>query len=175
MFGVENVSATIKSVTPRAEKIGKKLVPAMSIGFAMRVPASVLDTIDPSLRKTLYQKAKKDTKASTETQADLLPDNGDGLTAKKFPKIPGISWNDKLLGYDMDVGSGLTATDPLQEELVNLTDFWIEAMDGGTVLVEFKAAFHPDEINSGKFNYLLGQQVQLSLYPPEERQEVINA
>lgn len=165
MFQLEKVQAKIDSVSPHAEKHGKENVPALSIKFSAKVPATVLDGLDKTLRKMLFRKPGKD-----EVVQGELPgtDETEGLTSKKYPNIPALNWNDKLLGYTLQIGSGLQSTDLIEIDGVKVSGFVIEAMDGGTIGLSFKCDFHTYASLSGPLCSMVQETVEISLLPPEE-------
>lgn len=165
MFVLDRVQAKVASVTPHSEKHGKENVPALSVKFEAKLPASVLDGLDKTLRKLLFRKPAKD-----EVVQGELPgtDETEGLTAKKYPHVPALPWDEKLLGYQLLIGSGLQSTDPLQCDDVKVSGFLIQAFDGGTVGITFKCNFPTDRELSGPLCSMVQEVVEISLLPPEE-------
>lgn len=164
MFELHKIQAKVSSVSPHAEKHGKENVPAISVKFDAKVPAIVLDGLDKTLRKILFRKPAKD-----EVVQGELPgtDETEGLTAKKYPNIPSLAWTEKLLGYQLDIGSGLESTGLLEIDDVKVSGFVIEAMDGGTVGLSFKCDFKSDAKLAGALCQMLQETVEISLASPQ--------
>jgi len=165
MFLLDRVQAKICSVTPHAEKHGKENVPCISVKFEAKLPAIVLDGLDKTLRKMLFRKPGKD-----EVVQGELPgtDETEGLTAKKYPKVPSVNWDEKLVGYQLLIGSGLQSTDPLQCDSVKVSGFTIQAFDGGSIGLSFKCDFPTDAELSGPLCSMVQEMAEISLLPPEE-------
>jgi hypothetical protein len=167
MFQLEKVQAKISSVNPRAEKHGKENVPAIDVKFHVVARNHVLAGLDPTLPKLLFRKPAKD----EVVQGELPVGETDELTARKFKHVPTIPWNEKLLGYELDIGSGLESTDPLECDEVTISGFKIEPMDGGSVGIDFTCSFPADENQSGKLCQMIQETVEITVRPPAEKQK----
>lgn len=164
MFQLVKQQAKISSVNPRAEKHGKENVPAIDVKLQIRTRSTVLDGLDPTLRKLLFRKPAKD----EVVQGELPVGDTDDLTARKFKHLAMIPWNEKLLGYQLDIGSGLESTTALECDEVTVSAFKIEPLDGGSVCVDFTCSFPADEVQSGKLCQMIQEMVEITLVPPGE-------
>ena len=136
-FSLNNHPCVIASFNPRSEKHGDENVPAGDIKLSTRVHSSVLDQFDPSYRSFLFRKADHE----GEQQALL---EGDTLTSLAKPKLAPLSLKEDWPGYRLVIGSGLDLGHPLVLTDVELSNFKIEAMEGGSVALSFSATAHPD-------------------------------
>ncbi len=168
MLDLDKVGMKVNSVTPHAEKHGKENVLCVSLGLQGAIDAKLLDGLDITLRKLLFRKPGKD-----EITQQELPgtESNDGLTKRKYTHVQSIAWTDKLLGYVIELGSGLTSTDPEVIEDVKVSGMAFEPMDGGTVVFKFKADFKADAELAGKCAAMLQEVVEVSLYAPTKADE----
>jgi hypothetical protein len=149
--------------------VGNEKIPAMTLGLVFRAPASVLDGLHEELRPTLYKHAENHASRHKKEKADgdLLPDNPDDMTERRFKNVPALSYNDKLPGYSLAMNSGLTDSIVITQKNVTLSKFSITPLDGGTVEIQLNVAMHPDKNNAGEFCHMVQQTMQLNLRPPE--------
>lgn len=176
MFQLLKQQAKIKTVTLRTEKHGpKEELPAVTIRFVVKGPVALLKGLDTTLPKLLFRKPSKDEVIKGELPQETLPgvpkapDEGDAeLTARKYKQVPSIPWEEKLIGYELDIGSGLESTEPLECDSVTVTAFNLTPLDGGFVEIEFNVGFLIDETVGGKLSQMQKQTVEISLLPPEE-------
>jgi hypothetical protein len=125
------------------------------------------------LRKALYKKAAKHKKQQDEDKQEMLP-GVDDLTEPRFAgKIPSIKWDDVLEGYRMEIGSGLTATEPRRFTGVKLKNFEIWAQNGGTIKMKCSALVDADRETKGFLCEQLRQTVHISLHPPGNQEDFI--
>lgn len=160
MFNLENHEAKIASFNPRAEKHGDENVTAGDLKFEVTCSNSALDHFDKGLRKMLYRKP------AAGEQTDL-PLGDDGLTARKLPRLAPLKWDEDSPGYKLQIATGLAVDEALKLDDVELSNFVIEALDGGSVSITFRASFHPDGRTSGKLCQLIQETVDITLMPPD--------
>lgn len=162
MLDLDKISMKVNSVTPHMEKHGKENVLCVALGLQGAVDAKLLDGLDKTLRPLLFRKPGKDDTVQGELPGTNAP--GDGLTKRKFTHVKAIDWNDKLLGYVIELGSGLTSTDPEVIEGVKVSGLRFEPMDGGTCVFSCKADFKADAELAGKCAAMLQEIIEVSLY-----------
>lgn len=158
-FSLNNHPCVIASFNPRSEKHGDENVPAGDIKLSTRVHSSVLDQFDPSYRSFLFRKADHE----GEQQALL---EGDTLTSLAKPKLAPLSLKEDWPGYRLVIGSGLDLGHPLVLTDVELSNFKIEAMEGGSVALSFSATAHPDADAAGALCQAIQDTVDVTLEPP---------
>jgi hypothetical protein len=161
MFSLENQQAKIASFNPRAEKHGDENVPSGDLKLEVTCANSVLDHFDKALRKMLYRKP------GAGEQTDLPLNDHDGLTARKFPHLSPLKWDEDFPGYTLSIDSGFGIKDALVLEDVELSNFAFEALDGGSVNVTFRASFHPEPDQSGALCSMIQETVEITLTPPD--------
>lgn len=169
MFGLEKQQVKLGKFNSRKEFHGDDRVLAGDVKIEANCSNSILDHFDKSLRKMLYRKPKE----STE-QTNLALD--DGLTEKKMPHLEPLKWNDEFPGYELSISTGLS--DPLVFHDVKLSGFVFEALQGGSVKVNFTAQMNLDKEQSGEMCDLQQEEVEVTLTPPKaesQRQEKLAA
>jgi len=163
MFQLEATQAKVTSFNPRAEKNGDENVPAGDLKVKVACPNTVLDFFGKSLRNTLYRKAASGESSTTDVRE--VPGN---LTQRTLPQLKPLKFDGDWPGYSVTVVPGMGLTDPIELSDVKLTDFELEPMDGGTVVVGFRMSFHPDEEQSGRLCGLIQNTVELTVEPPSD-------
>jgi hypothetical protein len=168
MFEIQQVGAKVNAVINRAEKHGKELVAAQTMRLCFITGAEHLDALEgnQSLRKSLFKKRGKASRSEEGTQVELpMGETGD-LTEVRLARVPSITWKEKLPGYTLMMGSGLTATAPVEQAAVTLSDFTITPKDGGSVQIEVNLGYAVEEGNAGFFACQVQRLVNITLLPP---------
>lgn len=160
MFELKKHPAKIANFNPRAEKHGDENVPAGDITVETRAHFSILDSFDPSYRTFLFRKADKG-----GDQQPLLKD--DELIAVAKPRLQPLRLDEEFPGYTLKIESGLDIGKPLQLKDVELSNFKIEPMEGGSVAIKFTASAHPDSDVAGLLCALIQNEVDITLIPPK--------
>jgi hypothetical protein len=169
MLTIENTQCEVNAVTPVACKIGESYETKISLSLVLVTLASHLDEMEPGLRKALYKKVAKAKRVQDDDQGELLQGADDNLIEPRFAgKIPSIKWDDVLEGYNMALGSGLTATEPKCFEGVKLKNFTIWAQSAGMVKIKVSAQVECDTYTKGWLCEILRHDMQLWLSPPGE-------
>jgi hypothetical protein len=150
--------AKLTSLTPRSEHHGDSLVSALTLGLSITGPNTFLDKLNPELRAVIYTVADDYTPGldgidppTPKLRTKLL-----GPLAVQLPAIEGgtlfIEWG---IGEDMALGS------------TKVDKFRVEAMDGGTCTVSFRASTSDvSEEESGHLFGKLGQALSIRFEPP---------
>lgn len=159
MLTLQNHVAKIANFNPRAEKHGDENKLAGDIKFETCCARGVLDQFDPTLRPLLFR-------APAVGEQPQLIDQGDGATALRVPKLAPLKWDEEFPGYKLVVHSGLGLVEPMEIADVALSGFTLEALEGGSVKVGFRASCHPDAEKSGALCELIQEEVEISLVPP---------
>lgn len=132
---------------------------ACDITVAAPMENTVLDHFNPLMKSAFY---------AGDGQTDMV--SGERLTLLKFP-MPKFPMKGNLEGYTFfaHVGAGGPSEVKLTSAVVNKVHFLLK--DKGAVDMDFivRARTHPDDI--AKLSRLLGKEVQISLVPPDEKQQ----
>lgn len=171
MLSISNTQCNVSAVTPVSCSIGEEKETRMSLCLIFVTKAEHLDQLKKGLRKSLFAKVTKAQKAQQddEPQGDAFPDESAELTEPKFAgKIPSIQWEEVYEGYNLALGSGLTATKPRTFDGVRLKNFTIWAQSGGTIKIKCSALIECDRESKGWLCEMLRYDMQLWLSPPGE-------
>lgn len=163
MFQLAEEQAKITSFNPRAEKHGEENVPAGDIRVQVACPNTVLDHFGKGLRPTLYRKA-----AAGESYTTDVRDVPENLTQRTMPQLKPLRFEGDWPGYSATIVPGMGLTDPIELDDIKVSNFQLEPMDGGTVVVAFSMSCHPDEEQSGRLCSLIQNSVTLTLVPPKD-------
>ncbi|WP_126969029.1 hypothetical protein [Xanthomonas sp. BRIP62411] len=161
MFHLESNDAEYSHLNLRKEKHGEDKVPAATLTFKLGASALILDSIDPKLRPSFYEKPGKGAQQA-------LAIDGNDLTALKLPYLKPQKIGLKAKGYELTIASLLEHIEPLffaDSELVLETVGFIE---GGSCELVIKVN---TTIESEDYQPLLEawdrEQVVLTLTPPK--------
>ncbi len=160
MFTLEKHEAKISNVNLRAEKHGGERKLGVDISIKLQASNEVLDGLEKGLRQSLFRKAAKG------EQLDAFVEK-DGLIAVKHPCLGSLPINGEYAGYEIDIDGMLEGTTTLPLIDVKLKGFVIEALEGGSVAVTFKAQVQVDSDELAELaDALIRETVLLSLRPP---------
>jgi hypothetical protein len=146
------------SVTPRSEQHGTDLVSALTLGFELKGPNTLLDLLSPTLRQAIY------TVADDETPTlEGIPAPTPKLRTKHLGALP-LSIN-AIEGGTLFVEWGIGEDMALSKCKV---DRWrAECMEGGTVSLAFRVSTNDvDETEAGRLFGKLGQTIAIRFEPP---------
>lgn len=163
MFQLDQQQVKVTSFNPRAEKNGEENVPAGDLKVKAACPNTVLDHFGKGLRNTLYRKA-----AAGESETTDVRDVPGNLTQRTLPQLKPLKFDGDWPGYSATIVPGMGLTDPIELSDIKVSDFELEPMDGGTVVVGFRMSFHPNEEQSGRLCSLIQNTVELTLVPPKD-------
>lgn len=156
-FELEAQKTKLTSVNPRAELHGEDKKPAVDLKFEVAADNGVLANFAADLRSMLY--------ALPDAQDDLI--DPERLTKLKYPKMSGFKWEQEGVGYTAEIDYGLGGDSNIVLEDLKVDGFRIQPMEGGTVIVSFRAIAHPDEGDMGRICSLIQRDVMLTLTAPE--------
>lgn len=155
-FELEAQQAKLTSVNPRAELHGEDKKPAVDLKFEVAADNGVLANFGADLRSSLY--------TLPDAQEDLI--DPERLTKLKYPKMSAFKWEQEGVGYTAEIDYGLGGDSNIVLEDLKVDGFRIQPMEGGTVVVTFRAIAHPDESDTGKLCSLIQRDVELTLTAP---------
>lgn len=173
MFEIEQKLVKVKSVTCVAEFKGDKREHACSVKFEYQTDNTVLDVLEPGLRKAFYEKDNGKTKTDEEGQGELsLPRQDVDLTQRKLPLVNmPLKLSKELAGYHLTYHCGASEASEIRLAEVELSDFAVNLQPGGTVTVIFNAYSKPGADVQGRIDHMAQTEIEISLIAPEERQQ----
>lgn len=160
MFNLDSKTVKLTSFNPRAELHGEDQKPAADLTLQAKLANDCLAEFHPTLKSLLYMK--------DEEQKDLVSDaDPHHMTRRRFTKMGDFKWDDEIVGAEVTVhyGTGGKSDIKLGGCLVN--GFKFSPEEGGTVVLTFRVQCHPDEKQAGKLCMLVGNEVPMTVTPPE--------
>ncbi len=166
MFSLNQQTATLKNWNARAELNGEKRVPASDMIVGFSAPSTVLIEFDPALRSALYREPHPG-------EADLAEQGSDPAepTRLRFPKMKNsIKWEHQIVGATVTVHYGTGGPSDIVLGECKVDSFVFDPQDGGTVHVGLRIQCHPNADQAGKLYELNGQEITISVEPPQADQ-----
>ncbi|HEY9126625.1 MAG TPA: hypothetical protein VIM62_05830 [Acidobacteriaceae bacterium] len=163
MFSLTNHVTEFKSVTVRKEFHGDRKVLAVTIACRSICANSVLDEFDRNIRPLLYRKPDQN---EMPPQDEMAFEITDGLTARRLQHFKPLAMDQKFPGYKMSLPSGIAVDDTIDAEQVELSKPVFEALEGGSVAIDYNLSFQVGWSNAGKLAHNIGEKVDLTLTPP---------
>ena len=162
MLELTKQKALIVMVSHNAEMHGKEPKPISFIKLATIMSNDVLSFFDGKLKAALY------VKDSEKKQGDLL--HGE-VTKLKFPKMSPIKWDYKGAGFTFVLHYGIDGKSDITLSDCRVDAIELECQEGGSVLMKFKVAAHPDDLQSGRLDKMIKQHFEITLIPPDEEDQ----
>lgn len=168
MFQIaEFQEAKLATLTPRSETHGDDNVPAVSLRLELTVPNTILDTIDPKLREALF-KPKPDAEPE-------LPDIEASTPILRCNSIDRVTLPTKHEGWTLAVDDGIDESQPSTFGGCKVDTFSVEPLQGGSIVLRFRVGTSDlDAAKSGMLGMHVGQQIWITLTPPEPKPEAID-
>lgn len=171
MFQLEQHVASAKSLNTRIEKHGTDRVLAADIVLAVNAPNTILETIEPGLRQSLFRKPgagdQMDFDHEQKAQAAQITDS---LVAVRHPGLGPVQVSHKFPGYEAVLLDAFDDSTVEEIVLVDLTlkKLSIQPIEGGSVLLIFtvSGAVTNDEV-AELCDALVREDVRLTLTPPK--------
>lgn len=159
---LKEVGCRLINVNPRPELHGDDKKPAADLKLTALLHNKELDQLHPKLRAAIYE---KDT-----AQPDLVSEHDpEFLTALRFPSLAmPLKWAGEQVGGTFTVHRGIGPKSDLVIESPIVNEVRIEALEGGSVVLGFRVQFKPDEKAIGKLCMMTGQDIVVSVEPPED-------
>jgi len=160
MFCITEGKVELVHKNERMEKHGDEDKLACDLKFAWSTTNGDLAMFAPDLRHALYKRADS-------AQGELDPDP-EHLTALRFPDMDPFRWSGgELIGGSLTFHYGVKSM--IKIGMTKLHKYRIEAMEGGTVVVEFQVQCRPNEQQSGKLSkFLVDRHCVISITPPAD-------
>jgi hypothetical protein len=159
----ELTTATLATITNRVERHGEDEVPAVSFGLKITAANTILDALSPTLRKTLYTKARG--------QAEL--EGVESVTANlRCAQVESVSVAGCFEGWTLNVDHGIDEHEPISFGGCKVDKFKVAPSEGGTVELSLRVGTSDiDAERLGVVGMKLGQQISITLRKPERATE----
>lgn len=169
MFALNRRAALLKSFNPRAEKHGQESMPAADLAFEANLSSEVLAAFHNELRGALFCKIGR--------RSDLVDEIHDAPDLR-FERLGlPVKWTARYAGYTLRVHPTVIEDDPDRDIVltdVDINNITFAPQQGGTVIVGWRAQFHPNESAAGRLAMLVQTRVDVTLIPPEDGGEIID-
>lgn len=151
----------VKSVNIRAEVHGNEKVPAADIGFRLTCSNRALSMFDAGLLVGLYKPVNED-----DDQPDL--DGVEPISERPMLRCPSIAMpidlSREYVGRDIVIDYGMGGSSNLKLNTCTIGAFKVDAKEGGTVDVDFRAQVsHLDPETLGALGCLVKHDVLMTL------------
>lgn len=167
MFQItEFVEAHVASVTNRTETHGDEKVPAVSIGLELTCANTILDQIDPAIRRALFK--------AVEGQEELpgVEQSTPVLGCHSFDTVKLIT---SLEGWTLQVDNGIDDTRPMAFGGCKVDKFSVEPKQGGSIVLRFRCGSSDvDAERLGNLGMHNGQSIWITLTAPEKKPDAID-
>lgn len=167
MFELLNHPTKINSYTARKELHGDRKVLAGTLSCEAICHNSVIDSFDPTLRQMLYRKPEA---GETPPQSEIPLEVTDGLTARRLPHLKPQVWDERFPGYTASFESGIKQKDPISLKEIEFSKLVFEALDGGSVKINFNLSFRVEWMTSGKLDFLIQESIDMTLAAPSREE-----
>lgn len=161
-------SAVLSTITTRTENHGDERVPAVTLGFKITGPNTLLDNFGSpyDFRHALYMAPEGQEQLEGIDSTPLLRSVGMGLVRIDVHKHEG--W--RLL-----IDHGYDESNPIDMGNCSLSKFKLEPFQGGSCQLSFIVS--TDDVDAeylGAIGMKLGQEVPIKLLPPEPKKDAID-
>lgn len=155
--------ARLATVTARSQKHGDDEVPAVSLGLELTVANTLLDTIDPMIRHTLFKR---------QDGQDDLPGIEASTPVLRCNSIDSVKLPTKYEGWTLEADDGIDDTQPLVFGGVKVDKFSVEPKQGGSCVLKMRVGTSDlDAERSGFLGMHVGQSIWIKLRAPEKAAE----
>lgn len=160
MFELPKTIATLVSVTNRAERHGEDEVPAVSLSLKIEGPNTLLDSLSPTLRSTLY---------TTEPgQPEPLPGIEPSTPKLRTQGIEYVAGSGVLEGWSVVVDHGIDDESAVVLKSCKLDKWRVEPKEGGQIVFAFRVGTSAvDARIMGLLAFKVGQEVTIAVDPPK--------
>ena len=154
----------LEAVTVAPKERDEDRKPGLNLIVGYTASNDDLAMIHTSLKSAFYQKRTKE-----PTQSELPGTEATGLTELKYPFFnKPIKVDKELIGYGLMVEHGVDSD--IEIEGVDVDNFKLQMLDGGTVYFQFRLKVHVSEAVHGKLSQLKNEEITISLTAPEAEQ-----
>lgn len=125
--------------------------------FRVRVGGNVVNQLLEDMSKFLY---------TENAQEDIEGENDGDL---RYPELGKLKVKHKMVGALLTVHFGIGGSD-LEFDTKQIDTFSVEAMQGGTFILEFRAWIKPQFSQLDSLGRILGRECEISVEPAHENQ-----
>jgi hypothetical protein len=159
----EFTEARMATLTTRIQKHGDEDVPAVSLGLVLTVANTLLDSIDPCIRESLFKRI--------DGQPDL-PGVESSTPVLRCNTVDSTRLTTKYEGWTLEVDDGIDDTQPKTFSGCKVDKFVVEAKQGGSCVLSLRVGTSDlDAERSGLLAMHVGQSIWIKLRAPEKAQE----
>lgn len=153
-------TARLSSVNPRAECHGEDKALGADIKLEIKTSNDLLSELHPSLKGSFFRK--------DDTQGELLEEDPGHMPLLRFPEIKSpIKWDWESVGYVFRVHVGISGQSDIYIPDCKIGKLQFEPINGGSISLGVRLQFSPSPEQIGRLCELLGQDITMSLEPPE--------
>lgn len=167
VFELDAKTCKLANFNPRAEQHGEDPKPAADLTITVALTNDDLAMFHPTLKSLLYHYDKSG-------DPDLVDQAREGekgyMPHLRFPKLGSLHYDQQIIGAKVSIDYGVKS--PIELGGCNVNNFVLDPQNGGTVLVKFRIQMHPDEKAAGKLYTLMGNEINLTIEPPEAQEEL---
>lgn len=156
-FRLTHAIATVTKTSERAELKHPAGLLDKYLFFRVRVGGQVINTLLEDMSKFLY------------TEADQMDIDGENEGDLRYPELGALKIKHKMVGAKVTIHFGIGGSDMVFDSR-QVDNFEIEAMQGGTFVLDFRAWIKPEFAQLDSLGRILGRECELSVEPATEAQ-----
>lgn len=165
-FELHNVAAKLRTFTARVEKHGDEDAPAITLGFTITAANTLLDLIDPAIRRALYK--------AVEGQEEL-PGVEQSTPLLVFAGFTSCALSACFEGWTLRIDHGIDEDDPIVLGACKVDAFKVEPSEGGSVDLQFRVGSSAvSREDAGLLWEMQRQEVRITLEAPKPKAEAID-
>lgn len=122
-----------------------------------------LAMLHPTMKSAFYQKRTKQ-----PDQAELPGTEATGLSELKFAFMnKPIKLDKQFVGYGLVVANGIGGVSNIEVDAVDIDNFKVTLLNGGSVYFQYRLALHVNEATHGKLSQMKNEEIVITLTAPE--------
>jgi len=171
MFSIQEQTATLAHLNVRTEKHGDKPHGGADIKLSFTASNGLLAEFHPVLRANLYRAEDTPSNQDDIFVAGTPGSPVESLTVRRFGDlIEGINLKHELKGATVVIGFGLGGASDIDFETVDVSNFHVDLMEGGSCNYSFRVKCSPTGEQIKKLYEVLGGEVTVTVVPPTDKQ-----
>lgn len=176
MLSIERKLVKIAKVTGVDEFKGDQYDHGCSVRVQVTSPNTILDDLDPDVRKAFYERDKGKGSVNQDGQAEMsLPAADVELTKRRAAGVEmPISFSKEFAGYTIVFHRGATEASDIKLTEVNLTNFSADLQPDGIVLLTFSAYMKPTPEMRGPIDFMSKHEIEITLTPPAAQADLVD-
>lgn len=171
MLELHRQIVTLTSWNARSEKHGDERVPAGDLKLRVKASNTMLDQIDPALRRMFYRATNAKVR---EAQGTIPGTEATDTPAKATNRVDDVDILYEVPGYVLRVYHGIGDDPYIALHDVTIDKVAATLFEGGTVEIEFRARATVDAEQSGALHMLLQSDIDIDLIPPEHEPSMMD-